>query len=75
MASLITENGPHSGRQYKLEPGTTILGRHPDCDVVVDVGAVSRHHAQLVEIGGQFYVEDLNQAASSCLAAKAAACA
>lgn len=60
MAALITENGPNTGREYKLDTGTTIVGRHPECDVVVDVGAVSRHHAQLMDIGGQYYVEDLN---------------
>ena len=37
-----------------------MIGRHPECDVVVDVGAVSRHHAQVVDIDGSFYVEDLN---------------
>ena len=60
MPLLTTENGPNPGRQYKLETGTTVIGRHPECDVVVDVGAVSRHHAQVMEIGGQFYLEDLN---------------
>ena len=60
MPSLFTENGPHSGRQYKLEAGTTVIGRHPDCDIVVDVGAVSRHHAQVVEQSEKFFIEDLN---------------
>ena len=26
----------------------TVLGRHPDCDIVVDLGAVSRRHAQVL---------------------------
>lgn len=60
MPSLITENGPNAGRQHRLDAPTIVVGRHPECDVVVDVGAVSRHHAQLLEIGGQHYVEDLN---------------
>jgi len=60
MPLLTTENGPETGRLYQLDSSTTVIGRHPECDVVVDVGAVSRHHAQVVEIGGSFYVEDLN---------------
>ncbi len=60
MPLLMTENGPEPGRQYKLDGGTTVIGRHPECDVVVEVGAVSRHHAQVMEIGGTYYLEDLN---------------
>lgn len=60
MPLLITENGPHSGQRYELDGPATVLGRHPNCDVVIDVGAVSRHHAKILQIGGQYYVEDLN---------------
>ncbi len=34
------------------------MGRNPDCDIVLDVGAVSRQHARITNIDGQFYVED-----------------
>ena len=60
MSSLIVENGPQVGHTYALDTAKTIVGRHPDCDVVVDVGAVSRHHAQFLAIDGQYFVEDLN---------------
>lgn len=60
MPSLLTENGPKAGTKYKLDSPKVVVGRHPECDVVVEVGAVSRHHAQFLEIGGQYYVEDLN---------------
>ena len=59
MPSLFTENGPHAGQKYPLATQKVVLGRHPDCDVVVDVGAVSRRHAQLVQVDGQYYLEDL----------------
>jgi serine phosphatase RsbU (regulator of sigma subunit)/pSer/pThr/pTyr-binding forkhead associated (FHA) protein len=42
-----------------LEGDRSILGRHPDCDIVLDVGAVSRHHAQVVRVEDDFFVEDL----------------
>jgi len=61
MPALFTENGPHSGQRHELgATNPTIIGRHPECHIVVDVGAVSRHHAQILEVGGQFFVEDLN---------------
>ncbi len=59
MPFLIAENGPRAGTNYPLEGARLILGRHPECDIVIDVGAVSRHHAQLVRVADQYYVEDL----------------
>ena len=35
------------------------MGRHPNCHIVLDNGAVSRHHAQILESHGSYYVEDL----------------
>lgn len=36
------------------------VGRHPQCDIVLDWDpSVSRSHAQLVRMGGDWYVEDL----------------
>ena len=57
---LIAENGPNVGREYSLDASPTVVGRHPDCDIVVDVGAVSRHHAQFLKTGQEYFVEDLN---------------
>ena len=60
MAFLtIADAGPNTER-FSLDGENTIFGRHPDCDVVVDVGAVSRHHAKVVRRGDQYWVEDLN---------------
>lgn len=60
MPELITENGPNAGQRYPLNAPRIEVGRHPDCDIQVDVGAVSRRHAAFLDIGGQYYVEDLN---------------
>jgi len=35
------------------------IGRHPECDIVVDAGAVSRFHARVVRQGEEWGVEDL----------------
>jgi serine phosphatase RsbU (regulator of sigma subunit)/pSer/pThr/pTyr-binding forkhead associated (FHA) protein len=60
MAFLVAENGLTAGQRHVLNKSRHVLGRHPECDIVVDAGAVSRHHAQLFRMGDEFYVEDLN---------------
>jgi serine phosphatase RsbU (regulator of sigma subunit)/pSer/pThr/pTyr-binding forkhead associated (FHA) protein len=59
MAFLIANNGPQATRRYELDRPESVLGRHPECDVVIDVGAVSRYHCKIVKDGNQFKVEDL----------------
>ena len=59
MAVLQMTNGPQRGQSYELSQQKYVLGRHPDCDIVVDAGAVSRQHAQVLGEDGQFFVEDL----------------
>ncbi len=60
MAVIEVINGPQEGEKYDLSGPRSVMGRHPDCHIVVDVGAVSRHHAQITSDGGNFFAEDLN---------------
>ncbi|HEY1064478.1 MAG TPA: SpoIIE family protein phosphatase [Pirellulales bacterium] len=59
MAVLQVLKGLNPGQQFPLEREEIILGRHPDCDVVLEMGAVSRQHARITRVGGAFFVEDL----------------
>lgn len=59
MAFITANNGPDAGKQYDLETSKNVLGRHPDCQITIDVGAVSRQHAQIVSEGNLHYIEDL----------------
>lgn len=59
MSHLVAKIGPQQGRQYDLSVPKTILGRHPDCQVVVEVGAVSRQHCAVSEDNGDYFIEDL----------------
>lgn len=52
--------GLRPGQVLPLRGESTILGRHPDCDVVLESGAVSRQHARVVHLGDNYYVEDLH---------------
>jgi pSer/pThr/pTyr-binding forkhead associated (FHA) protein len=36
------------------------IGRHSDQDIKLDDRKVSRHHAQIVNINGQYFIQDLN---------------
>lgn len=60
MAVLKALNGSQAGREYPLGPGQFLIGRHPGCQVVIDVNAVSRHHAKIHLTDNKFVVEDLN---------------
>ncbi|MEO8495258.1 MAG: SpoIIE family protein phosphatase [Planctomycetota bacterium] len=60
MAFLTANNGPQAGRRYELDRPESVLGRHPECDVIIDVGAVSRYHCKVISDGTESYVEDLN---------------
>ena len=59
MPELRTVEGPHAGGVFHLERESAVLGRHPDCDIVLDSGAVSRQHARIVRIDNSFFIEDM----------------
>ena len=59
MASLKVLQGGEPGRQYELEGERWVLGRSPECDVVLDVAAISRRHIILNEETSGFFVQDL----------------
>ena len=60
MAVLRALKGLNPGQIFPLDKDVAILGRHPDCDIVLDAGAVSREHARILHIEGEYYVEDLH---------------
>ncbi len=59
MAVLQTASGEHIGEKHAIAGSLAILGRHPDCHVVLDSGAVSRQHAQITCVDGKYFIEDL----------------
>jgi hypothetical protein len=48
-----------SGKQIDLDKDNTVIGRHPDNDVVATGKFVSRRHCAVVKKGIDYYVEDL----------------
>jgi hypothetical protein len=59
---LVVLEGPAARPSFELDRPTTLIGRAPDCDVLVFDAQVSRHHAQIVRNGLEYTVESLQQA-------------
>jgi FHA domain-containing protein len=56
---LIAQTGPVAGQNWVLAQDTLIIGREPECEIVIPDRQVSRQHARLVRTGGTFTIEDL----------------
>lgn len=59
MATLLLLKGSNPGQRFEVRGEHTVIGRHPECDIVVDAGAVSRQHARINQTQGEFFLEDL----------------
>lgn len=60
MARLRANNGIEAGQLIALPEPSATLGRHPNCDIVVDVGAVSRKHCRIDRDDHGFLISDLD---------------
>jgi len=60
MAHFEMINGPSANLQVRLEQEQYVLGRHPDCDIVLESPAASRKHARTLKNGNGYCIEDLD---------------
>jgi len=60
MASLHVTKGAGSDKpmEIPLDGDHFILGRNPDCGIVIPVTSVSREHAEITRLNGKFFIED-----------------
>jgi pSer/pThr/pTyr-binding forkhead associated (FHA) protein len=56
---LVVLEGPAARASYEINGPMTLIGRAPDCDVLVFDAQVSRHHAQVIQQGTEFHVQSL----------------
>ena len=56
---LIAETGKLSGSRWVVESDQILIGRGPECDLVVADRQVSRHHARIRRTGASYVLEDL----------------
>lgn len=60
MSYIEINSGPAMGRREVLTKPQYVIGRHPECDIVLESGAVvSRQHARLFARNGGYACEDL----------------
>ena len=55
---VVISRGPDAGASLAITGPRTTIGRHRDCDIVVDDVTVSRHHAELVQCDLQYVLVD-----------------
>src|SRR5215218_4995660 len=58
MSNLIVEHPAHASAA-PVHDGTLTVGRGADNDIVLDHPTVSRHHAIIERIAGEYFIEDL----------------
>src|SRR5262249_49329799 len=59
VPTLQVISGPLSGRLFTLDREVTIIGRNPECDLVLPPKSVSRKHAAILRKDGGFWLEDM----------------
>ncbi len=59
MAVLRATQGNNPGQIFPLEGDVSVMGRNPDCDIVLESISVSRQHARVSKFADRYYVEDL----------------
>lgn len=52
MAFLIAKNGPNAGHKCDLKGPHCVMGRNPDCEIVVDVVRGAFHYLGLCDTFG-----------------------
>jgi hypothetical protein len=59
-AVLVVLRGPQEGARFDLDPalGTVTIGRSPDCALFLDDVTVSRRHADVVAVDGEWELRD-----------------
>lgn len=61
-AYLSVEEGPYRGKKLPLEQCRHVMGRRVSCDIVLAETTVSRRHACLDYLDGNYYLTDLGSA-------------
>ncbi|MHB9080820.1 MAG: SpoIIE family protein phosphatase [Pirellulaceae bacterium] len=59
MAHLRSLSNPKEVHPLALRGGEFVVGRHPDCNLVIDAASISRRHAAFTFDGSDYYVQDL----------------
>ena len=56
---LVESTGVFAGRPHPIPAGGATLGRSAECDIFIDHEALSRVHARIVYVDGDYVLEDM----------------
>ena len=59
MPILKRVTGDAAGQIIELKNELTLIGRSPECQIVLDPNGVSRRHAEIRRVGEEFFLADL----------------
>ena len=59
MAVLKQVTGDLAGTLFGLKSEVTVIGRLPECEIVLTTNGVSRRHAEIRKVGDDFFLTDL----------------
>jgi sigma-B regulation protein RsbU (phosphoserine phosphatase) len=59
MAHLRSVRNPKGIHPITMRGDEFVVGRHPDCNLVIDAASISRRHATFTFDGNSYYVQDL----------------
>ncbi len=57
--TLHVLKGANQGATIALEGERFVIGRNPECGIVIPVTSVSREHAQILRLQNKFHIEDM----------------
>lgn len=58
MVAILHPTGP--GMQIPIDRAVVLIGRSPECDIVLDVSSkISRMHCALIQVDTEYYIRDL----------------
>jgi len=60
MAVLKQVTGDRAGTLVELKSDVTVIGRLPECDIILTANGVSRRHAEIRKVGPAFFLVDLD---------------
>src|SRR5215831_5745934 len=60
MAVLKQVTGDRAGMQVDLKSDVTVIGRLPECEIILAPIGVSRRHAEIRKVGPAFHLVDLD---------------
>jgi len=71
-AWLVFQSGPNAGQTIPLSAGGTLVGRGPENDIVIADDGVSRQHAEITFVDGQYLLTDVGSSGGTLVEGAAA---